>query len=112
MRPASSASIAARSPSKTRAVPSNTDSSKPADFTTAPSGASDPLRMVMPPVAWMGFASSRMMLPSTSGGAMSARFSAIVRPVTVRQSPCSRPASSSAFITTGMPPILSTSFMT
>ena len=43
---------------------------------------------------------------------MCARFSAIVFPVTVRQSPCSRPASSSAFITTGTPPILSTSFIT
>ena len=36
----------------------------------------------------------------------------MVLPVTVRQSPCSRPASSSAFITTGTPPISSTSFMT
>ena len=36
----------------------------------------------------------------------------MVLPVTVRQSPCIRPASSSAFITTGMPPILSTSFIT
>ena len=40
--PAASASIAARSPSKTRAVPSKTVSSNPADFTTAPSGASEP----------------------------------------------------------------------
>ena len=36
----------------------------------------------------------------------------MVLPVTVRQSPCIRPASSSAFITIGMPPTLSTSFMT
>ena len=43
---------------------------------------------------------------------MSARFSAIVRPVTVRTSPCSRPASSSAFITTGTPPTRSTSVIT
>ena len=43
---------------------------------------------------------------------MSARFSATVFPVTVRQSPWSSPASSSAFITTGTPPILSTSFIT
>jgi hypothetical protein len=32
-------------------------------------------------------------------------FSAIICPVTVRQSPCSRPASSNAFITTGTPPM-------
>ena len=43
---------------------------------------------------------------------MSARFSAIVRPVTVRASPCSSPASSSAFITTGTPPTRSTSVIT
>ena len=40
--PSSSASIAARSRSKTRAVPSKTSASKPAVFTTAPSGASEP----------------------------------------------------------------------
>src|SRR3954454_20355564 len=39
MVPSSSASNAARSRSKTLAVPSNTSESKPADFTTAPSGA-------------------------------------------------------------------------
>ena len=39
---------------------------------------------------------------------MSARFSAIVAPVTVSASPCSSPASSSAFITTGTPPTRST----
>ena len=83
--PASSASIAARSPSKTRAVPSNVESSKPADFTTAPSGASEPLQDGDARRS-RGSAcrSARMILPSTSGGAMSARFSAIVRPVTVR----------------------------
>ncbi len=50
MVPSSSASIAARSRSNTRAVPSNTDSSKPADFTTAPPGAREPRRIVIPPV--------------------------------------------------------------
>ena len=112
MVPSSSASIAARSPSKTRAVPCHTEVSKPALFTTAPSGASEPCRMVIPPVGWIGLLSARTITPSTSGGAISARFSAIVFPVTVRQSPCSRPASSSAFITTGTPPTRSTSFIT
>ena len=52
------------------------------------------------------------MVPSMSGGAMSARFSAMVLPVTVRQSPFISPASSRAFITTGTPPTRSTSFIT
>ena len=66
----------------------------------------------MPPVAWIGSPIARTTLPSTSGGAMWARFSAIVLPVTVRQSPCSRPASSRARMTTGTPPTRSTSVMT
>ncbi|WP_163733499.1 hypothetical protein [Mycobacterium gallinarum] len=110
--PSSSASSAARSRSKTLAVPSNTSESKPADLTTAPSGASDPCRIVMPPVGWIGLFIARNTLPSGSGGSMWARFSAMVSPVTVRQSPCSRPASSSAFMTTGTPPISSTCFIT
>ena len=68
--------------------------------------------MVMPPVGWIGLLSARTMVPSMSGGAMSARFSAMVLPVTVRQSPCIRPASSRAFITTGTPPTRSTSYIT
>ncbi len=104
--------MAARSPSKTRAVPSKTDSSKPADFTTAPSGASEPVRMVSPPVLWIGVDIWRMTLPSMWGGLSSSRFSAIVLPVTVRQSPLKRPASSSVFMTTGMPPMWSMSFIT
>ncbi|CPU64541.1 Uncharacterised protein [Mycobacteroides abscessus] len=110
--PSSRASSAARSRSKTRAVPSNTSSSNPADFTTAPSGASDPCRIVMPPVWWIGSSRARRILPSGSGGSISARFSATVRPVTVSASPCSRPASSRAFMTTGTPPMRSTSFIT
>ena len=65
----------------------------------------------MPPVLWIGASSGRMMSPSRPRS-MSARFSAMVLPVTVMTSPCMRPASSSAFMTTGMPPTLSTSFMT
>ena len=38
----------------------------------------------MPPVGWIGLFSARSTLPSGSGGAMSARFSAMVLPVTVR----------------------------
>ena len=50
----------------------------------------------MPPCAWIGFESGCTTSPSGSGGSRSARFSAIVLPVTVRQSPCSSPASSSS----------------
>ncbi|COX31818.1 Uncharacterised protein [Mycobacterium tuberculosis] len=78
MVPSSRASSAARSPSKTLAVPSNTSESNPAVLTTAPSGASDPCRMVMPPLGWIGFANARSTLPSGSGGVMAARFSAMV----------------------------------
>ena len=66
----------------------------PATFTTAPFGASEPLSTAMPPTAWSGSDSGWTTSPSGAGGSRSARFSAIVLPVTVRQSPCSRPASS------------------
>ena len=104
--------MAARSRSKTRAVPSNTSRSKPAVFTTAPSGARVPRRMAIPPLWCSGLSSVRITSPSTGMMFMSARFSASVLPVTVRASPCSRPASSRAFITTGTPPTRSTSFIT
>ena len=42
----------------------------------------------------------------------SARFSAMVFPVTVTQSPCRRPPSSSAFISSGTPPTSPRSFIT
>src|SRR5690349_19574013 len=77
MAPSASASRAFRSPSKTRAVPVKVESSKPALFTTAPSGASVPLRMVSPPVAWIGRSSWRRISPSSGFGSRSARFSAI-----------------------------------
>ena len=50
IRPPVTAAIASFSSSKTRAVPSMTLDSNDALFTTAPSGASDPCRMVSPPV--------------------------------------------------------------
>ncbi|CAB4845544.1 unannotated protein [freshwater metagenome] len=84
----------------------------PAVLHTAPSGASDPPRIVIPPVAANGFSTEYKMSPSAAGGAISAKFSAIVLPVTVRQSPCNNPASRSARITTGIPPTLSTSVIT
>ena len=46
--------MATRSPSKTRAVPSKTDSSKPADFTTAPSGREAEIDQATRPVDRVG----------------------------------------------------------
>ncbi len=43
---------------------------------------------------WIGSVSGCTTRPSGPGGASASRFSAIVLPVTVRQSPCSSPASS------------------
>ena len=83
----------------------------PATLTTAPFGASDPVSTAMPPWAWIGSVSRWTTSPSGAGGSRAARFSAIVRPVTVRQSPWSRPASSSSRITTGTPPMRSRSDM-
>ena len=113
IEPLVTASIAAASPSKTRAVPSKTSESMPALFTTAPSGASEPRRMAMPPVACSGASSGRSTVPSSSRRSERRTSSSpSVRPVTVSASPCSSPASSSARMTTGTPPMRSTSFMT
>jgi hypothetical protein len=68
--------------------------------------------MVRPPVRWIGSFIAWMIAPSGSGGAISARFSAMVFPVTVSTSPCSSPASSRARRTTGTPPMRSTSVIT
>ena len=69
--------MAASSPSKTRARPSKWRWSMPATFTTAPFGASEPVRTAMPPTAWIGSDSGWITLPSGAGGSSSARFSAI-----------------------------------
>lgn len=111
IRPARIASIAASSPSKTRAVPSKRIASSPATFTTAPFGASDPESTASPPCAWIGEPIGRITSPSGGGGSSVARFSASVRPVTVMTSPWRSPASSSSRITTGTPPTRSMSTM-
>ena len=111
IEPARIASIAPSSPSNTRAVPSNRSNVMPATFTTAPLGASEPPSTAMPPTSWIGSVSGWTTEPSGAGGSTAARFSATVFPVTVRQSPWSRPASSRWRITTGTPPMRSTSAM-
>ena len=63
-----SASNASCSESKGRAVPVNVRRSAPAIFITLPSGASDPYRMAVPPVGWIGLPTSRTTVPSGAGG--------------------------------------------
>ena len=65
----------------------------------------------MPPCTWIGALSGCTTSPSGAGGSSASRFSAMVLPVTVRQSPWSIPASSSSRITTGTPPMRSMSTM-
>ena len=69
----------------------------PATFTTEPFGASEPVSTLSPPSALIGFEIGCTTVPSGAGGSMSARFSAIVLPVTVTSSPCSSPSSSRCF---------------
>ncbi|CAB5241152.1 unannotated protein [freshwater metagenome] len=84
----------------------------PAVLHTAPSGAREPPKIVIPTSVDRGFDDARKISPSGSGGLISAKFSAIVLPVTVNTSPCNILASRRAFRTTGTPPILSISLMT
>ena len=59
----------------------------PATLTMAPSGASEPRKPTTPPVGDSGLSAGRTT--SWSGFHVTlARFSAMVRPVTVMQSPC------------------------
>ena len=129
--PFETSSKAASSRSKTRALPSNVVISTPAVLITAPSGASVPRSITAVPVPCMGLSVSRSMPgvsaapppyppscglapsgPAGTYGATDDRFCDIVFPVTVMQSPLSSPASSSFFITSGMPPMRSSEFIT
>ena len=83
----------------------------PATFTIAPSGARLPCRPTTPPVGVIGLSAGRTT--SWSGFHFTfAMFSAMVRPVTVMQSPCRKPSSSSVFISSGMPPTSNMSLAT
>ncbi len=79
--------------------------SMPATLTTPPLGAIEPRSTAMPPVGVdRGRTGGGRPCRRVQGGSRAARFSATVLPVTVRQSPCRSPASSSSRITTGTPP--------
>src|ERR1043166_7474308 len=86
----------ASSPSKQRAGPVNFSSLMPATLTIAPSGARLPLRPTTPPVGVGGLLGGRTT-SFLSFHFTDLRLSAMVRPVTVRQSPCRKPLSSSVF---------------
>ena len=107
------AAIAPSSPSNTRAVPSNKRCSgvRPATFTTLPFGANEPVKMSKPPSTLIGALNGCTTTPSGAGGLISAKFSAMVLPVTVITSPCNKPASNNIFNTTGTPPMRSRSVM-
>src|SRR6266508_1371949 len=81
------ASNASCSESNGRATPVNMRLAAPAIFITLPSGASDPYRIAVPPVGWMGLPTACTTVPSGGGGAASERFSETVLPVTVSASP-------------------------
>ncbi|MCY1535803.1 hypothetical protein D9M68_712250 [compost metagenome] len=78
---------------------------RPVILATAPSGDRLPFRMARWPSSYIGLSIGRITSWSargTSGTSLST--SAMVWPLMVMQSPCSRPALSSTFITCGMPP--------
>ena len=88
------------SSSNTRAGPVITGFFRPVILATQPSGDRLPFRMARWPSAYIGLSIGRITSWSARGASgTSARFSATVLPVIVMQSPCSRPASSSTFIT-------------
>ena len=79
---------------------------KPVILATAPSGDRLPLRMAKWPCLYM--ARSMVWMTLCSGGSLGTSFrtSAMVLPVMVMQSPCSKPALSRIFMTWGIPPAL------
>ena len=100
--------IAARqdsSLSKTRAAPVITGFLTPLILATAPSSARFPLRIARCPFGYKGLLSGRITSwPEGGWEGTAANTSARVLPSMVRLSPCRRPASSSSFITWGIPP--------
>ena len=103
--PAKMACNADCSSSNTRAGPVITGFFRPVILATQPSGERLPLRIAKWPWAYMGLSIGRITSWSARGASgMSLSTSATVWPVMVRQSPCSRPATSRVFMTCGIPP--------
>ena len=110
--PSSRARSMSSSESKTLAGPSKRSPSLPVIFATAPPGARLPRRMRICPVSLMGAPSGATMRWPSASGAAPSRFSAIVWPVQVRQSPSIRPSARRYFMTAGTPPARCRSSMT
>ena len=72
---------------------------------TMPSGARLPKQICMSANALNGASGGAISCWPGGGAGTSARFSASVRPLTVRQSPSSSPACSRCFSSTGVPPM-------
>jgi len=93
------------SSSNTRAGPVITGFFKPVILATQPSGLKFPFKIARWPWAYIGLSMLRITSWSARGTSGTSRStSAMVWPEIVMQSPCSRPATSSVFITCGMPP--------
>ena len=105
-------SSARSSLSNTRALPVNRSPSLPVILATAPLVARLPYNTTRCPSGLIGSSNERITVCPAGYGGTSARFSASVRPVTVRQSPCSRPRSRSIFINGNSPPMATSSAMT
>src|SRR3954470_10249756 len=85
------ASMHSGSESNTRAGPVMAGFLSPVIFATAPSGARLPRRMARWPCAYIGFDHGRITSWSARGSSGTpSRVSAMVLPVIVMQSPCSR----------------------
>mmetsp|Transcript_32903 Transcript_32903/g.72663 ORF Transcript_32903/g.72663 Transcript_32903/m.72663 type:complete len:202 (+) Transcript_32903:752-1357(+) len=100
------------SQSNTRAPPRNFRPSLPVILATEPSGARLPYRIWIWPVCLMGVSmGSTTSWPARNSGTP-ARFSAMVLPVTVMQSPWMKPLACRYLSTAGVPPTLCTSSIT
>ena len=90
---------------KTFAFPVNRVPSLPVIFATAPSGAKFPYSTLKWLEFFTGLDNGRIIFWPLGYEETSSRFSSKVFPVTVRQSPCSKPCSSINFIIGAIPPI-------
>jgi hypothetical protein len=95
--------------SKTIAGPEKDSPSLPVIFATEPSGAKLPYKILKCPVAFTGLVKGKITSCPSGNAFTASKFSLMVFPVTVKQSPCNNPCSKRYFITAGTPPIAKTS---
>ena len=102
---------ASSSREKHLAVPLKLKPSLPVIFATAPSVARLPRKILRCESFFIGLSNVLMIAWELVYGLTFSKFSAKVLPVTVRQSPCNSPASSSIFISGNVPPISTNSLI-